>query len=328
MKPLIAIACATLFLLVSTPALAADPVPFRPGGVSQPCWNINATAPDTSTVVVCTPGYVSVDPATGLPATGGGTGGSASQVQGTAADGAVAIGNPVQTAGKDGSGNIQAILTDTTGAQIVQASGDVASGVADNGNPLKAGCRGSTTALTAVTANQRANVWCGLNGQVSTMLSDTSGAVMVLAPTNASLTPSGTATSIRSSSLTYCFDGTSWIMGSAVCPSTATSAGLTPVVTSVVGGSLVLKASAGNLYSIDITTGASAGYLMVFNATTAPADGVVTPAVCMPIAASTGLSRTYAVPAVFATGITAVFSTTGCFLKTVSATAFISGQAK
>lgn len=47
--------------------------------------------------------------------TASGTGASAGQVQGTAADGATASGNPVQIAGKDGSGNIQTVSTDTAG---------------------------------------------------------------------------------------------------------------------------------------------------------------------------------------------------------------------
>lgn len=44
-----------------------------------------------------------------------GTGAGAQQVQGTAADGASAAGNPVQVGGVDGSGNAQAIRTDTDG---------------------------------------------------------------------------------------------------------------------------------------------------------------------------------------------------------------------
>lgn len=49
----------------------------------------------------------------------GPTGASALEQQGTAADGVAAVGNPVQIAGKDGSGNIQTISTDTSGNQNV-----------------------------------------------------------------------------------------------------------------------------------------------------------------------------------------------------------------
>lgn len=81
------------------------------------------------------------------------TGASAAQVQGTAADGAAAAQNPVQVAGKDGSGNAQAILTDTGGAvQVDVESGTItanagtgtfttggaaADGAAVSGNPTR-----------------------------------------------------------------------------------------------------------------------------------------------------------------------------------------------
>ena len=92
---------------------------------------------------------------------------------------------------------------------------------------------------------------------------------------------------------------------------------------------VVGKASAGNLYGANITSGASAGFVMVFNAASAPADGAVTPARCIPLAANTGIELNYrAVPSFYTTGITVVFSTTGCFTKTASATAFIAVDAK
>jgi hypothetical protein len=61
----------------------------------------------------------------------------ANQVQGNAADGAASVGNPVQVAGKDGSGNVQALLTGTDGSQLIQ--GIVADGVAASGNPVQIG---------------------------------------------------------------------------------------------------------------------------------------------------------------------------------------------
>ena len=112
-------------------------------------------------------------------------------------------------------------------------------------------------------------------------------------------------------------------------PSSSSSAGITPVVSSAAEGSHVLKASAGNLYGLSATSGASAGYVMVFNATSAPADGAVTPIFCYSIPATSSLGSDYSgAPAVFATGITIVFSTTGCFTKTISATAFFAGSVK
>lgn len=92
--------------------------------------------------------------------------------------------------------------------------------------------------------------------------------------------------------------------------------------TSAVAGSLSLPGPA-YLHGINVTSGASAGYVMLFDAAAVPADGTVTPARCLPLAANTGIERTFPTPLRIANGITVVFSTTGCFTKTVSATAFI-----
>lgn len=57
-----------------------------------------------------------------LPVTVTSTGTNATRVQGTSADGAAAVGNPVQIGGKDGSGNNQTILTGTDGSVSVTFS--------------------------------------------------------------------------------------------------------------------------------------------------------------------------------------------------------------
>lgn len=108
------------------------------------------------------------------------------------------------------------------------------------------------------------------------------------------------------------------------------TSGITPVVSSAAEGSHVLKASSGNLYSLYVTTGATAGFLMTFNATAAPADGAVTPVECVAVAANqtTAASFNSGPPDAYSTGIVAVFSSTGCFTKTVSATAFFKGRVK
>lgn len=101
---------------------------------------------------------------------------------------------------------------------------------------------------------------------------------------------------------------------------------IAPTSSPAAEGARVFKVGPGNLYRLSITTGASAGYVMVFDAATAPADGTVTPAICRAVAASSTLSLALADPvARFGTGITAVFSTTGCFTKTISATAYFEG---
>lgn len=118
----------------------------------------------------------------------------------------------------------------------------------------------------------------------------------------------------------------------------ATTNGVTPVPTSNAGAanaltssgaaesSNVLKASAGNLYSLTITTGATAGFLMIFNATSAPVDGAVTPAYCSQAPANMTSAFEWSIPVRLGTGITAVFSSTGCFTKTASATAAFFAQ--
>lgn len=105
--------------------------------------------------------------------------------------------------------------------------------------------------------------------------------------------------------------------------------GVAPAVTAAVGGGQVVKASGGNLYGLNVVSGASAGYVLVTNTTTVPADGAVTPLKCYVLPANSSLDLNLrAAPVYFSTGISVSFSTTGCFTKTASATAFISGDAK
>lgn len=56
------------------------------------------------------------------------TGASATQVQGTAAEGAAVVGSPVRIGGKDGAGNTQDIITDTDGHPQVDVLSDVVAG--------------------------------------------------------------------------------------------------------------------------------------------------------------------------------------------------------
>lgn len=115
-----------------------------------------------------------------------------------------------------------------------------------------------------------------------------------------------------------------------VLPSSTAGSGITRVVSASAESNHVLKASAGNLYGVYVTTGNTAGYLMVFNATSAPGDGAVTPNECLwaPANSTTFLNFNPGPPSTYSTGITAVFSSTGCFTKTASATAFFAGSVK
>lgn len=131
--------------------------------------------------------------------------GAIDKVQGTAADGAAASGNPVQIGGVDGSANVQAILVDTSGRIVVVGASAIAAAVAGNpvlqglsdgtnaryilgdtsgrlfvvgpvaidgvsaGNPLLAGGRASDATPTNVSADGDAQaLWLKLNGAVAT----------------------------------------------------------------------------------------------------------------------------------------------------------------
>jgi hypothetical protein len=109
------------------------------------------------------------------------------------------------------------------------------------------------------------------------------------------------------------------------------AAGITPTVSTSAESSHVLKASGGNVYGVYATNlTATAGFLLLFNAATVPADGAVTPAGCVPLAASSYISINYnpGPPGYFNTGIVAVLSSGAtCFTKTTGTiTGFISGS--
>lgn len=129
--------------------------------------------------------------------------------------------------------------------------------------------------------------------------------------------------------LAYRAGGAADASGNSTAVQTASSsASIAPSAgqTAVAAGSLILKASAGNVYGYEVCAGASAGYLMLFDSATVPADGTVTPRRVHAIAANASLSRSFNPPLRCATGITLVFSTTGPFTKTISATAFLAGD--
>jgi len=116
-------------------------------------------------------------------------------------------------------------------------------------------------------------------------------------------------------------------------PSAATAAGTAPIVTAALAANLVVKASAGNLYSFDVaadsTLSGAAWWLMVYNATSAPVDGSVTPSKCFALASgTTGIHLEFPTPVKFSTGIVLGVSTTGCFTKTASTHAFMSAEAQ
>ena len=112
-------------------------------------------------------------------------------------------------------------------------------------------------------------------------------------------------------------------------PTSSANQGLVPVVSTALESCRVLKASAGNLYSLAVTIQATSGVVQIFNSTTAPADGAVTPIWSMPVLSNGtfgGSSWSWNIPLRFSTGATVCFSSaTTPFTKTASATAMFSG---
>lgn len=106
----------------------------------------------------------------------------------------------------------------------------------------------------------------------------------------------------------------------------------TPSSTAALAGSQILKASAGTLFSFEVnadaTLSGAAWFVMIFNSSTVPADGAVTPIKCYgQPSGQAQMGGTLASNGVaFSNGIVIVTSTTGCFTKTISAHAFISGD--
>jgi hypothetical protein len=252
-----------------------------------------------------------------------GTGTNATQVQGTAASDAPVSGNPLQgggrasstvptavsasgdavanwltlsgaqvVAGSDGT-NSQALLVGSDGRVITASAVTPTDGGANNAAQLKTSA-GSTAPLLVYLNNHNGSTWNPLRNIVGTAAAGT---------------------------------GTTAV---AVQPTSSANQGMANQASGSAESSKVLKASAGNLYSLTVTIGVTSGYLMIFNATSAPVDGAVTPVYCLPVA-SNGTNGSAAIswgnfPLVASTGITAVFSTTGCFSKTASATASFFGQ--
>lgn len=272
--------------------------------------------------------------------------------------------NADQIAGRDSSGNLRVPAVDAAGNISVKGSGgattsansqsvapatdatwpvvgNIADAAADSGNTVKVGGVVSATgAQPVLTAGTRQALALDQRGNLRIVLS---GSGNPGAPVDTGTTVGLVASGINTTNLNplgvagYVWNGTNTIAqrgdttGTYVVPSPSAAAvnAIAPSANAAVNSALVLKASAGNLYGLNVVAGASAGFVMLFDATSAPGDGAVTPKYCLPLAANAGLDLNWrSMPMSFATGITAVFSTTGCYSKTASATAFIGGVAK
>lgn len=112
-----------------------------------------------------------------------------------------------------------------------------------------------------------------------------------------------------------------------------TEAAASPTSSSALAANAVICGAACQITSFNVsadsTLSGAAWWIMIYNATAAPSDGSVTPAKCyaMP-SGSTGIAAAFPVPLNLSTGAVIGVSTTGCFTKTASTHAFISGDAR
>jgi hypothetical protein len=250
----------------------------------------------------------------------------------TEADGAnVTLGAKADAVASSDTGTFSAIslIKRLNQSMSVLTGGLLASNSVDSGGSYKMGCVANSTPVT-VTATRRSDLWCGTTGAMGVFLTSgpTGSGLSFYATSSNNFASNGNADKLPVMAHGLALDGTNWFQ-SLQPVNSASWGGLTPVANSAVASAVIGKASAGNLFGYNITTGASAGYAMVFNATTAPADGAVTPVKCVAVAANTSFIDNFrGAPIYNSTGSVVVFSTTGCFTKTASATAFISVDVK
>jgi len=105
---------------------------------------------------------------------------------------------------------------------------------------------------------------------------------------------------------------------------------LFPISTAALSSDQVISAVPANLWSFEVSNAtAAAWFILIFDAVAAPVDGAVVPVKCYSMPAGTlNFSAAFTMPLQFRTGIVISNSTTGCFTKTASVQAFISGDAR
>lgn len=115
-----------------------------------------------------------------------------------------------------------------------------------------------------------------------------------------------------------------------IVPTGVSTAAIVPSVSSVSTTGNVFKTSAGNLYSVAVTTGTTSGYVLLLDRATVPAAGgaAVTPVYCVVAPANSTVNMNWAPGpmARFATGIVALFSTTGCLTYTADKALLFTGM--
>lgn len=327
------------------PCNSTNPLPvsatFMPSGTQ----NVNLTqilgaAPSLTNPLWVFPATGATFPVSGTVTANQGTAGSAwpvtltsttitgnTVVVGPTADGSLASTSPVLIGGTvDGSasGNVGVAKVDAAGlvyAAITNWGGGALGAMANYGTSpgavlvpgVNAFITNTVTVSGTVAATQSTSPWVVSNsGTFAVQAASAQSGTWTVQPGN---TPNTTP----------------WLV--TPTPSSASGAALTPTTTAALAANQIIKGSAGNLYSFEVsadsTLSAAAWWIMIYNATTAPGDGAVTPLKCYALpSGATSYAAAFQVPVAFSTGITIGVSTTGCFTKTASTHAFISGDAQ
>lgn len=203
-------------------------------------------------------------------------------------------------------------------------------------NPVPVASSGSSSTNQGTPAST-ANSWPmmitdGVNGpaDVATSGADGVASVPLFGVYNQNMLWNGSTLSIQrdvaGASLATGFG----VSAAAVRPTSSANAAIAPIATAAAASSLVLKASAGNLYSVYAANQtATPGFLVVLNSVSAPADGPITPLECAALPANGNAEIKYnpGPAARFSTGIVAVMTSgADCFTKTTGTiTGFIRG---
>lgn len=224
-------------------------------------------------------------------------------------------------------------------ALVALAASAIAQVIPPGTNPVPVGGAYNSSPPTCVTGSA---CWfqVDINGNLKTSSSAPSGNTAVVGPTadgSPATTPpvlvGGTSDGTGTGTVDVWKVDTAGIGYVNNAPSAAAAAGLTPITTAALASNSVTKASAGNLYSFqvsaDSTLSGAAWWLMIFDAISLPVNGSVTPKKCYAYpSGTTSAAYGWNTPIAFATGITIGVSTTGCFTLTASIHAFISGDAQ
>jgi len=230
-------------------------------------------------------------------------GASATEVQGTAADGSATVGNPVLVAGRDGSGNAQAIAVNTDGELVVNLeTADIEIGAVE----IKDGASDTRqTVLAASTASQATDKASVVALHPSSPIPAGTNAIGKLAAN------SGVDIGdVDVTSLPALPTGTNSI--GKVTPNTGAAAGASIISSTAYEASHVLKASAGTLLSlVGYNSKTSAQFIQIFNSTTVPADTAV-PIYTFSVPATSNFSLDVPITGMpFTTGISVANSSTG-----------------